>query len=286
MISEIDRQLFVLINQKWHLPILDIIFPILTREDNSQWILAVIAIFCIWRGNRYLRNTALLAIIALVIGDALTQSIKEIVGRFRPFMSMESTRLLIGAGASYSFPSGHASSMFSAVLVIIWRHRKQKIVSFCLLVLALLVAYSRIYVGVHYPVDVLAGILVGIFAGIICLLIHSRYPIFPDTENTTDRKDWDLYHLFIYTVVIVTCIRLSFIASPWHSLTEEEAQYWDWSRHLDWSYYSKPPLIAYLIHLFTWIGGQNCFYGPIRVSGHLGHSVLSQLETLHENVSG
>ncbi len=105
--------------------------------------------------------------------------LKDFVARTRPYEELEAVRLLIEAQHDYSFPSGHAANSIAPALAVFLNLPKKLGVP--ILLLALLIALSRLYVGVHYPLDVFSGILIG---GLIAFLVttianrirDSRYP--------------------------------------------------------------------------------------------------------------
>lgn len=89
--------------------------------------------------------------------------IKPIVARTRPYEVNSAVSLLISKPIDYSFPSGHTAISFTIVSVLyFFRMKKYWIITF---VLACLIAFSRMYLYVHYPTDVLAGAIVGTFSG-------------------------------------------------------------------------------------------------------------------------
>lgn len=97
--------------------------------------------------------------------------IKNIVNRPRPFLSDESLIPLIRPGES-SFPSGHAASSFAAATSLFLYRKKAGLPAY---LLAGAIAFSRLYIGVHYPTDVLAGMVIGIVCGgVVNKLVRKR----------------------------------------------------------------------------------------------------------------
>ncbi len=96
--------------------------------------------------------------------------IKPLVARQRPYEAIEALQALVPPPHGTSFPSGHTASAF-AVAVVLFRNLKKKIGG-CFLALAILISLSRIYVGVHYPTDVLGGILLGIICAYLAQYLY------------------------------------------------------------------------------------------------------------------
>lgn len=90
--------------------------------------------------------------------------LKPLVARMRPFTVNTGVELLINAPEDFSFPSGHTTASFAAAFALLFSKNKLWIPS---VVLAVLIAFSRLYLYVHYPTDILAGILLGFIASIV-----------------------------------------------------------------------------------------------------------------------
>ncbi len=275
-LSQLDGASFRFFNQKLICPPLDWLMPFLSGNPVFAPVLALLAVWLVWKGGARGRLCALMLLLLTgVANNALVDWLKEVFGRPRPFMVMEDARVLLGKGGSGSLPSGHTANWFSATFVVAWYYRKALI---WLLPLAVAVGFSRIYNGVHYPGDVLAGAVVGAAVGgggvwlidgswrffgrrwfpiwwrQLPSLARPRWhadPLTPrpgekpirNVEATRERQWLRLGYLLIGAFLL---FRLGYIASDTIELSEDEAYQWVWSKHLALSYFSKPPLIAYL----------------------------------------
>ena len=158
-IQNLDFSLFHLMNQVWIMPFLDKFMPFITLQEH--WNIAYIALFVmlIWKGGKTGRITAVVLLLTIIISD-LTSSIliKNWIARPRPCHEAGFARLLIDCGPGYSFPSSHAVNNFAAAFIISYFYKSYKWV---LLILAAIIAWSRVYVGVHYPLDIFCGAITG-----------------------------------------------------------------------------------------------------------------------------
>lgn len=145
-----------------------------TAAVAALWIVAAI-VFLFDKKTR-LCGLALLLAMALtyVAGDVI---LKELIMRERPFTVYGVSDLLINKPHSYSFPSGHAGSSFAALTVIFSMNKKMRIPAS---IYALLIAFSRVYLFVHFPSDVLAGALLGIGSAYAMMALVRRFS-FPRT---------------------------------------------------------------------------------------------------------
>jgi undecaprenyl-diphosphatase len=167
---EIDVSLFYLLNNKVQNVVFDFLMPILTNLDYWRIPITLLAIALLVFGGRRGRIAVLLLVLGITLSDQLCNSIfKPLVGRARPCNVLENVHLLIGCTKAYSFPSSHATNIFTGMILFSYVYPKLKI---GLLTVAALVAYSRVYVGVHYPFDVVAGIALGITCAITIMVIH------------------------------------------------------------------------------------------------------------------
>lgn len=170
---ELDKQLFFFINQSLSNPATDFLMPIVT---SFQYWLPLYIIGIIYLLLRFrMKGIFILVVLFFTVGlcDLLNaQLLKEYFVRVRPCSALEDVNLLINCGAGHSFPSNHAVNNFAAATILSYYFQRKIIVLFSL---ASLVATSRIFVGVHYPIDILIGSLVGIIIGTILLLIVKQF---------------------------------------------------------------------------------------------------------------
>jgi undecaprenyl-diphosphatase len=161
----IDLELFTLLNTRFTHPVLDWMMPFVTNQEH--WYPVLIGLWLgliIWGGRRG-RMAAVAIVIAVALTDQISCSIlKPLVGRVRPCnaLSPEQCRLLVGRSSGLSFPSAHAANSFAMATVASWRLSRFAPLLF---LFAIAVAYSRVYVGVHYPLDAIGGAILGVLLG-------------------------------------------------------------------------------------------------------------------------
>jgi undecaprenyl-diphosphatase len=185
----LDRQLFILLNERWHTPALDWLMPRLTNLNKTFgfWFLILLLALWLWeRGGRNGKVFVALLVLVIPLSDQISsKGVKYVFMRVRPCApvlvqghlepSVPGVRLLPPGSeplTSPSFPSSHATTMAALATLTIWRFRRQTRWAWLVLLLPLSVGYSRIYIGVHYPLDVLGGWALGFtVAALSCLLV-------------------------------------------------------------------------------------------------------------------
>ncbi len=162
-ILSLDLSLFYAINKELSNSLFDMIMPVIT--NTITWI-PIITAFMLYQFFKCGTNGRL-CIIALVLGVIICDQtssnlIKNLVMRPRPCHTLLDLNLLVHCGAGKSFPSSHASNSMMVVTVISLFYRNHK---YWLPFIAISVGFSRIYVGVHYPLDVFCGWVLGVAIG-------------------------------------------------------------------------------------------------------------------------
>ncbi len=156
---------------------LDVLMPMITVLGDAGlfWIAASLVLLCI---PKY-RKAGLGMAISLLIGVVLCNIIlKPLVGRIRPYDYQfkyfgKTVELLVATPHDFSFPSGHTIASFEAAVALTIRHKK---LGAAALVLAALIAFSRMYLYVHYPTDVLASVILGTAIAFLgCFLAEKLY---------------------------------------------------------------------------------------------------------------
>ena len=165
LIQQLDEDVLLWITQHLRLPILNEIFTFYTNLGNAGllFIVAAIILLCF----RATRRAGASAGVGMLLGFVITNlAIKPLISRARPWVVLEGLETLATSGDPNSFPSGHTCSAFAfgvAVAVVLpWKWAKAVAIA-----AAALMGFSRLYVGVHFPSDVLAGAAIGTVCGLL-----------------------------------------------------------------------------------------------------------------------
>jgi undecaprenyl-diphosphatase len=155
MASNIDASLFYLINKTSANQAFDLIMPWISRLGRGD-VIFVLALIFIFLPKREYRILAILLFACLTITYYSVDVLKHLVARPRPYIALAGAHILERA-KDFSFPSGHATQAFAAAAIFASFFRKRAV----FFTLAALVCLSRVYLGVHYVSDVIAGALLG-----------------------------------------------------------------------------------------------------------------------------
>ena len=161
-----DKTVFLLINHGLANRVFDLFFTAIT--NGRHWILPGIigALVYLWFGKKHALTVLLLSAVTVALTDPIAaQIIKPIFHRLRPCNPsdlVEGGRFLLGYKTSFSFPSSHAMNMFGQAMLFTFFYPR---FSGWFFLFAATIGFSRIYVGVHYPLNVLGGALFGMICG-------------------------------------------------------------------------------------------------------------------------
>jgi undecaprenyl-diphosphatase len=173
ILIELDRILFLMINVFMANPVTDVIMPFFTSDDVLRVVFALIIILLLWRGDKKLRWLVLFAAVTLLVTDQLSGNfLKHLIERARPCHAFTDINLLVGCGGGYSMPSAHATNVFGQAVLLSAHVRKIK---WPMMIFALLVALSRVFVGVHYPADITVGALLGITVALMISWLFKKF---------------------------------------------------------------------------------------------------------------
>lgn len=130
----------------------------LTHLADKGWLWIALAVFLLF--FKKTRKAGVLGLCALAVGFLITNvALKNLVARPRPWLTVSGLTILIRKPTDYSFPSGHTCASFAAALSF-YKMLPNKNWGIAAIVLATLIAFSRLYLGVHYPTDVIGGFVI------------------------------------------------------------------------------------------------------------------------------
>jgi membrane-associated phospholipid phosphatase len=166
--QRLDTRIFTLLNTRGYPIWLDRVMWLITQLGNMLTALIVAFLF-------FILNYRLLAL-EIILGTLtlwlLVEIIKALSDRDRPFLTLDNARVIGWREKGDSFPSGHTTQVFFLMTLLILYFQLGLGASIALYAIALLVGLTRIYVGAHYPRDVIAGIVLGSVWGILATLLN------------------------------------------------------------------------------------------------------------------
>jgi undecaprenyl-diphosphatase len=166
-----DHALFSSINGKWTNPLLDSVMPWVRHSNNWIPLYVVLLSFIMYKWGKKSWKWLVLVALNVTLTDQISSHLfKPFFHRLRPCADpelMQQSRLLLDhCSGGFSFTSSHAANHFGiAVFLVVTLQPLLKNFRYLFLVWAALIAYAQVYVGVHFPVDILAGALIGIIVG-------------------------------------------------------------------------------------------------------------------------
>lgn len=181
---KLDGDILLWIQDNLRADWLDPIIKAITYLGNGGifWILVCILLMLI----KKTRATGAVCSCSLAVTFLINNLIlKNVIARVRPYEAIESLTRIIGAQSDFSFPSGHSGASFAVAVVIFMEMPKKYGIP--AVILAFLIALSRLYVGVHYPSDVIAGIATGTVYAVICVMVYRKF--FKDRRSAVSEQN-------------------------------------------------------------------------------------------------
>ncbi len=211
-IIEWDKELFLFFNG-FHNNYWDTIMLMITRKETWLPFYLVIIYYFVKNYRKKTWLIVLILIITIAASDQISVLIKETIHRLRPVHDPVIGALahnVLRKGGMYGFVSSHAANTF-AIFVFTSRIFKNRWYSFLLFVWAIVVSYSRIYSGVHYPLDVIGGAIIGWGAGYVffkvLLFIENRFFVARQPKiEMTSLPDADFRIIFLAILVLLSTV--------------------------------------------------------------------------------
>ncbi|MEY4052174.1 MAG: hypothetical protein RIR64_1159 [Bacteroidota bacterium] len=184
-LEKADQALFELINGHWTLPLFDLWMPWMRTSEHWFPLYLLLVVYLFYKGGWKAWKWLLMVAITIALTDQLSSFLfKPFVHRLRPCADpaiLTHVKLLIPAcPSSFSFTSSHAANHFSlSMFVFLTLQPLFKKYTYLFFLWAGLISYAQIYVGVHYPLDILAGIFIGLVMGYAGAKLYLKWlPVF------------------------------------------------------------------------------------------------------------
>ncbi|MGL4453978.1 MAG: phosphatase PAP2 family protein [Sarcina sp.] len=155
--------------QDLHNPILNSIMIFFTKLGDMGLIWLALGLVLLF--FKRTRKAGVLIYLSQLLNIIVVTVLKDTIQRPRPFLTLPDLHPLIPLPTSYSFPSGHASSAFAGALIVAYMFKKWIIPAY---IVAIGIALSRVYLGVHYPSDIIVGAIIGTLSSIIIIALYNK----------------------------------------------------------------------------------------------------------------
>ena len=172
ILYSLDVAVFHFINQTIANPLFDKFFSYITEVKNWYLVYIILWLTIFIKGGRKGKIAALFALLLITASDQFSSAfLKNLIQRVRPCNFLDDVRIVLGCTGSFSFPSSHAVNNFAIATFFAILYPKYK---WALFISAFLVAFSRPYIGVHYPSDMVGGAIIGIIFGFLFSFFVTR----------------------------------------------------------------------------------------------------------------
>ncbi len=248
MLQQIDTSLFFFFNHSLQeiLPVSGVIF--LTQHNDYIFLLLAIILF---RTKQWAETGRIIALmlVAVAFSNAIGFVIKELIGRVRPCHALEGVNAVIYCGKSFAMPSNHALNSFAVAGIALFMSKDR--LRYAFVAIAVLVALTRPILGVHYPSDIIVGAVLGLTFAWGMVRLYNWTVSLPEQRRLTV--------ILGLILASMAAFRAYYIIFGPLDLSPDETHYWEWTRHPSLSYYSKGPMVAWLITIGTAIFGNTEF---------------------------
>jgi undecaprenyl-diphosphatase len=167
----IDVAVFYFVNHNLQNALFDWLMPLITDQRNWFPLFLGAYVWLWWKGGKNGRVAAVLIIFVIAMSDQVSSHVlKPFFQRPRPCVALPDVNMITGLNRSFSFPSSHATNSFAAAALLAHYFSGW---SWTVYTLAFFSGFSRIYLGVHYPSDVLGGALLGLFCAWLVIRVYN-----------------------------------------------------------------------------------------------------------------
>lgn len=170
-LKQIDVSLFYFFNVSMSNAAFDKLMPFITEFKHWLPIYLLSSIYLIYKQKKRGLIILILIILTVAISDQIGFYIKDAVGRLRPCWQFSDINILVPCGQGKSFPSNHAINNFGASIILSYFFRSKAKYFY---ILAIFVSFSRVYIGVHFPLDLLGGAVLGSLVGMGVIMLHQK----------------------------------------------------------------------------------------------------------------
>ncbi len=178
-LNDFEIKILDFIQQYLRFEFLDKLMVLLTRlaDDGIVWIVLALALICFKQTRKMGITLGVALLLGLVVGNL---ALKNIFARERPYTVNPNVTMLVEKLKDYSFPSGHTRCCFESGMAMYLCDKRFGKVAF---VLGGFIAFSRLYLYMHYPTDVIGGVILGLINGVIAFIIVDKIYKFTKTHN-------------------------------------------------------------------------------------------------------
>lgn len=169
----IDKAILSFLSVNLKNPFFDLLMPFVSLINNHGEVWIAISIILMINKNTAVRRLGITMLIGVAMGALVGEAgLKNLIGRERPIGDEFNFNFIIPKPTSYSFPSGHTTSSFAAFGVCLFKKAKYR---WWVLGLSSLIAFSRLYLHVHYPSDILGGIALGFVCAWVAVILGNGF---------------------------------------------------------------------------------------------------------------